>query len=62
VLNRKASSNHIGGEINAVALYQWTRIWKFGAGYGRLFAGNYLKQSNTSFGYTYPYFMFAGSF
>ena len=62
VLNRKAASNHIGAEVNAVALYQWTRIWKFGAGCGRLFAGGYLKQSNDDFGYTYPYLMFVGSF
>ena len=62
VLNRKATSNHIGSEVNTVALYQWTRVWKFGAGYGHLFAGDYLNQSKTGFGYTYPYVMFAGSF
>ena len=62
ILNRKATSNHIGAETNAVALYQWTRIWKFGAGAGRLFAGDYLKQSKANFGYTYPYLMFVGTF
>jgi len=41
---------------------QWTKIWKFGAGYGHLFAGEYLKQSKASFGYSYPYVMFVGSF
>jgi hypothetical protein len=62
VLNRSATSDHIGSEVNTVALYQWSRIWKFGAGYGHLFAGGYLKQSKVGFGYTYPYLMFAGTF
>lgn len=62
VLNRKATSSHIGSEVNATALYQWTKIWKVGAGYGRLFAGDYLKQSKADFSYTYPYLMVCGSF
>jgi len=62
VLNRNATSGHIGAEVGAVALYQWTKIWKFGAGYSRLFAGSFLKQSKDDFGYTYPYLMFVGSF
>jgi hypothetical protein len=62
VLNRKAASGHVGAEINAAALYQWTKIWKFGAGYARLFAGSYLKQSKYDSSYTYPYLMFVGSF
>jgi hypothetical protein len=62
VLNRKATSNHIGSETNTVALYQWTKVWKFGAGYGHLFAGDYLKQAKVGFGYTYPYVMFVGNF
>jgi hypothetical protein len=62
VLNRNATSNHIGSEVNTTALYQWTKIWKFGAGYGRLFAGKYLKQSKADFSYTYPYVMFVGDF
>ena len=62
ILNRGATSRHIGAEWNAVALYQWSRIWKFGGGYGRLFAGGFLKQSGAAFGYSYPYLMFVGSF
>ena len=62
VLNRGATSNWLGWEINGTALYQWSKIWKFGAGYGHLFAGDYLKQSKAGFGYSYPYLMFAGSF
>ena len=62
VCNRKASSDHIGAEVNGVALYQLSKIWKFGAGYGRLFAGGYLKQANYGFSYNYPYLMFVGAF
>jgi hypothetical protein len=62
VLNRKATSAHIGSEVNAVALYQWSKNWKFGAGYGRLFAGEYLKEAKAQFGYSYPYLMFVGTF
>jgi hypothetical protein len=62
VLNRKATSAHIGDEINTVGLYQWTKLWKFGAGFGHLFAGDYLKESKANFGYSYPYVMFVGSF
>ena len=61
VLNRKATSPHIGWELNTVALYQFNKYWKFGAGLGHLFAGEYLKQSSYGFGYTYPYLMFAGT-
>ncbi len=61
VLDRTASSAHIGSEVNTVALYQWSKIWKFGAGYGYLFAGEYLKESKASFGYSYPYVMFVGT-
>ena len=62
VLNRKATSAHVGTGINTLAVYQWTKIWKFGAGVGHLYAGDYLKQSGHASGYTYPYVMFAGSF
>jgi hypothetical protein len=62
VLNRKASSAHIGNEINTVGLYQYSKIWKFGAGFGHLYAGDYLKQAKADFGYTYPYVMLVGSF
>ncbi len=61
VLNRQATSAHIGSELNAVGLYQWSMFWKFGAGYGHLFAGDYLKQSKAGFGYSYPYLMFMGT-
>lgn len=62
VLNRSATSAHIGNESNTTALFQWTKIWKFGAGFGHLYAGDYLKQSKASFGYSYPYVTFVGAF
>jgi len=61
VLNRKATSGHVGSEINTVGLYQWSKIWKFGAGYGHLFASEYLKEAKAPFGYSYPYVMFVGT-
>jgi hypothetical protein len=62
VLDRKATSAHIGSETNTVGLYQYSKVWKFGAGFGHLFAGEYLKESKDSFGYTYPYVMLLGNF
>jgi len=43
-------------------LLGYDAVWKLGAGYGRLFAGDFLKQSKVGFGYTYPYIMFVGTF
>lgn len=61
LLNRGATSTHIGSEVNTVGLYQLSKIWKFGAGFGHLFAGQYLKEAKAPFGYSYPYIMFAGT-
>jgi Alginate export len=62
VLDRKATSAHIGSETNTVGLYQYSKVWKFGAGFGHLFAGEYLKESKVAYGYTYPYVMLLGNF
>jgi hypothetical protein len=62
VLNRKATSDHVGWESNTVGVYQWSKVWKFGAGYGHLFAGSFLKQAKESMGYRYPYVFFTRSF
>jgi len=61
VVDRKATSSHVGSEINVVGLYQLSKIWKFGAGYGHLFAGDFLKESKFGYGYTYPYVMLLGN-
>jgi len=62
LLNRSAASSHIGFETNTIALYQYSKVWKFGAGFGHLFAGDYLKESKINFGYSYPYISAVGSF
>ncbi|HJZ97668.1 MAG TPA: alginate export family protein [Candidatus Solibacter sp.] len=62
VTNRAATSDHAGFGLNTIAVYQWTKLWKFGAGIGHLYAGEYLRQSHYTAGYTYPYLMFAGTF
>jgi hypothetical protein len=62
VLDRKATSAHIGSETNTIGLYQYSKVWRFGAGFGHLFAGEFLKESKDSFGYTYPYVMLQGNF
>jgi hypothetical protein len=62
VLDRKASSAHIGSETNTVALYEYSKVWKFGAGFGHLFAGEYLKEAKVAYGYTYPHVMLLGNF
>jgi len=54
VLDRKATSAHIGPETNTVGLYQYSKVWKFGAGFGHLFAAEYLKEAKVAYGYTYP--------
>ena len=61
-LDRKATSAHIGSETNTVGLYQYSKVWRFGAGFGHLFAGEFLKESKAPFGYTYPYVMLLGNF
>ncbi len=61
-LNRMAHSSHIGWELNGLALYQWTKIWKFGVGYGHLSAGAYLREASLAHGYALSYLMFTGTF
>ncbi len=62
VVDRTATSGHIGSELNAVGLYKYSKVLSFGAGYGRLFAGEFLKESKVGYGYTYPYVMMVGNF
>lgn len=62
VLNRKATSRHVGSETDLMMAYQLNRIWSVGAGVGRVFAGEYLAQSTKGGDYTYPFVMWAGKF
>ena len=55
VLNRRATSTHVGREADFQALYQLSSNTGFGAGIARLFPGAYLKQSTAGTAYMYPY-------
>ena len=62
VLNRKATSRHVGSEADITGFYQFTRVWGAGFGVGRVFAGEYLAQSSKGADYIYPYFTWSGKF
>jgi hypothetical protein len=56
VLNRQATSAHVGNEIDLFGSYQIAKGLTYGTGIAHLFAGQYLKQStNKSYGYWIPY-------
>ena len=62
VLNRKATSRHVGSEADMTVFYQFNRVWSAGIGVGRVFAGAYLAQSSQGSDYTYPFFTWSGKF
>ena len=51
------SGTHIGEEADAQVLYKPTQQVQFGAGIGRLFAGEFLKKTTKGKDYTLPYFL-----
>ncbi len=55
LLNRGATSAHVGQAIESVATYSAPYAITIAAGFGRLFAGEYLRQSVKPSGYVYPY-------
>ena len=55
VLNRRATSTHVGMEADVQGVYQFSSSTSFGAGLARLFPGAYLKESTAGKAYTYPY-------
>jgi hypothetical protein len=57
VLNRLATSSHVGSEADFQLMYLISKELSIGAGVGHLFPGEYLKQSGRNSGYTFPYFM-----
>jgi hypothetical protein len=57
VLNTKATSTHVGEEIDCYVVYQWNKSTAIGGGLGHLLPGGYLRQSTKGSGYTYPYLM-----
>ena len=62
VLNRNATSRHVGSEADVTVLYQFNHVWNAGVGVGRVFAGAYLAQSSKGSDYTYPFFTWLGKF
>ena len=62
VFNPKATSTHVGVELDSYAVYQVTKTAAIGFGVGRLFPGAYLRQSTSGSGYTMPYLMVAKRF
>jgi hypothetical protein len=62
ILNRKATSRHVGSEPDIEAWYTWSKYLSFGAGLGRLFPGEYLKESTKVNGYVYPFLSWTASF
>ena len=62
ILNRAATSSHVGWEADLFASYQQSKHLQFGAGFGHIFPGQYLKQSTSKSGYSYPYVMWAADF
>jgi len=49
------SSRHVGNELDLIAEYQLNKGINFGFGYGRLFAGQFLRTATEGHDYGYPY-------
>jgi hypothetical protein len=62
LLNRAATSGHIGSEVGLQGTYDWGKSWKFVAGMSHLFAGAYLDESKADFGYHNQWIGFSRSF
>ena len=62
VLNRAATSPHVGSEIDLVGSYQLPYQVNVSIGYGRLTPGQFLIQSKKTETYNFPYFMWAKRF
>jgi hypothetical protein len=57
VLNRHATSDRVGGEIDLYATHQYSKHIALGVGYAHMFPGSYLKQTTGIGGASYPYLM-----
>ncbi|MBZ5590880.1 MAG: alginate export family protein [Acidobacteriia bacterium] len=62
VFNSKATSAHVGLELDSYAVYQLTKTANIGGGVGHLFPGAYLIQSTKGGSYTFPYLMVTKTF
>jgi hypothetical protein len=55
VTNTKATSSHVGWEPDIQMTFKANKRLTIGAGFARLFCGEYLKQSTQGNSFTYPY-------
>ncbi|MEK7408297.1 MAG: alginate export family protein [Acidobacteriota bacterium] len=60
--NPDAASNRVGSEIDLQAIAQLSERLQLGLGYGRLFAGPYLRVSGRPGAFGYPYLMWTYRF
>ncbi len=51
------SGTHVGEEMDAQLIYTPTRQTQIGAGYGRIFTGEFLKKTTKGVDYNYPYIL-----
>jgi hypothetical protein len=58
VLNKKATSNHVGQGVDTMAVIAMNGKTSFGIGVGILSPGAYLIQTKKTSGFVYPYLMF----
>jgi Alginate export len=62
VLAHPGASRHVGNELDLVAEYTLDKGLNFGFGYGRMFAGSFLKTTTPGHDYQYPYAYFQYNF
>jgi hypothetical protein len=62
VLNRNATSRHIGSEADFLATYQFSKTLLVTAGFSHLFPGEFLKQSTKGASYSCPFLMWTKNF
>jgi Alginate export len=62
VINRNATSRHVGSEADVLATYQLSRSILVTAGFSHLFPGAFLKQSTKGSGYSSPFLMWTKNF
>jgi Alginate export len=56
------ASRHVGNELDIVAEYTLNKGLNFGFGYGRMFAGPFLRTTTAGHDYQYPYAYFQYNF
>ncbi|MEO7142095.1 MAG: alginate export family protein [Bryobacteraceae bacterium] len=57
-----AAGRFVGQEIDATALYTFSKQMQFGGGVGHIIPGEFLKKTTPGAGYTYPYILFNYAF